>query len=62
MSISKSNRCRSVSSLLFDNSWDRFVESIVREEILFQSMLASNFESEPDLRERIKSIVVEALI
>ena len=41
---------------------DRFIESVVREEVLFQSMLASDFSSEPELREEVKAIVVEHLI
>jgi peptidyl-prolyl cis-trans isomerase C len=41
---------------------ERFIESIVREEVLFQSMLASNFSSEPELRDEIKAVVVKHLI
>ena len=41
---------------------DRFIESVVREEVLFQSMLASEFSSEPELREEIKALVVKYLI
>ncbi len=41
---------------------DRFIESVVREEVLFQSMLASDFRSQPELREEVKAIVVKHLI
>jgi parvulin-like peptidyl-prolyl isomerase len=40
----------------------RFAESVVREEILFQFVLAADFESDPELREQIRSTVVERLI
>jgi hypothetical protein len=39
-----------------------FAEAMVREEILFQSMLATNFDAEPELRERIKKAVLDHLI
>ncbi len=41
---------------------DGFAESLVREEVLFQSVLASGFEDEAELREAIKSTVVQHLI
>ncbi len=41
---------------------DRFIDSVVREEVLFQSMLRSDFSSEPELREEVKAMVVEHLI
>ena len=41
---------------------DKFVESLIREEMLFQSMIASDFEAEEDLRDEVKSIVVNHLI
>lgn len=41
---------------------DRFIESIVREEALFQSMIATDFSSEPELREEIKQATVKYLI
>ncbi len=40
----------------------RFIESIVREEILYQSMLATDFAQEAELRQKIKSMIVEHLI
>jgi len=41
---------------------DRFIESIIREEILFQSVLKSNFNDNPELREEVKSLVIKLLI
>lgn len=41
---------------------DQFIEAMIREEVLFQMMLATDFEGEPELRERIKTVVVEHLI
>ena len=41
---------------------NRFIDSLVREEVLFQSMLASDFANEPRLREAIKTTVVNHLI
>jgi parvulin-like peptidyl-prolyl isomerase len=41
---------------------ERFVDSVIKEEILFQSMLRSDFQDEPDLREKVKTTVVEYLI
>ncbi|MFT5172134.1 MAG: foldase protein PrsA [Gammaproteobacteria bacterium] len=41
---------------------NRFVDSLVREEVLFQFMLASDFADEPQLRETIKTAVVNQLI
>ncbi len=41
---------------------DRFIDSVVREEVLFKSMLRSDFSSEPELREEVKAMVVEHLI
>jgi len=41
---------------------DRFIESIVQEEVLLQSMLATNFRNEPELREQIKNSVADYLI
>ncbi len=40
----------------------RFVESVIQEEILFQSMLSTNFHDQPDLRAQVKAIVVDSLI
>ena len=40
----------------------QFVESIVQEEVLFQSMLATDFSAQPDLREVVKALVVNHLI
>ncbi len=40
----------------------RFLESVIQEEVLFQSMLRTSFEDEPALRERVKALVVEHLI
>ena len=42
--------------------FDRFVESLVREEVLFQSMLATDFANEPELRETIKTAIVNHMI
>ncbi|MCZ6873179.1 MAG: hypothetical protein O7G88_06560 [bacterium] len=39
-----------------------FTDSVIQEEILFQSMLRSNFLAEPELREQVKATVVEYLI
>jgi parvulin-like peptidyl-prolyl isomerase len=39
-----------------------FAESLVREEILFQSALATDFAADPELREIVKSTVVKELI
>lgn len=39
-----------------------FVESVVQEEILFQSMARTDFQAEPELRERVKTTVAEYLI
>ncbi len=41
---------------------DRFVESIIREEILFQSVLKSNFKDDPVLRDEVKSHLIKLLI
>ncbi|MFT5446951.1 MAG: parvulin-like peptidyl-prolyl isomerase [Gammaproteobacteria bacterium] len=41
---------------------ERFVDSIVREETLFQFMLAGDFAQDPALREAIKTTVVNHLI
>lgn len=41
---------------------DQFVESLIQEEALFQSALNTNFNSEPALRERVKTLVVNGLI
>ncbi len=40
----------------------RFLESVIQEEVLFQSMLRTSFEDEPELREQVKALVVEHLI
>ncbi len=48
--------------LLLRQERDRFVESLIREEILFQSMLISDFASEPNLRDEVKRATVEHLI
>jgi len=40
----------------------RFVNSLVTEEMLLQSMLASDFAQEPALRDRVKAMVAEHLI
>ncbi len=40
----------------------RFLESVIQEEILFQSMLRTGFEDEPELREQVKALVVEHLV
>jgi hypothetical protein len=42
--------------------FDRFVDSFVREEALFQSMIASDFFDEPQLRKAVKTTVVNHLI
>ena len=41
---------------------EKFAESLVQEEVLFQSVLASRFEDEEELRREIKTIVVNHLI
>ena len=41
---------------------ERFVDSVIQEEILLQSMLRNDFQSEPELRERVKTTVAEYLI
>lgn len=41
---------------------NKFIESVIREEVLFQSVLASDFEGDAALREKIKAEVVEHLI
>jgi len=41
---------------------ERFVESIITEELLLQSMLATDFADEPELREGVKALVAEHLI
>ncbi len=41
---------------------ERFTDSIVTEEVLFQSVLGTDFEGEEELREKIKRQVVEYLI
>ncbi|MCZ6628783.1 MAG: peptidylprolyl isomerase [SAR324 cluster bacterium] len=41
---------------------DRFTNSLITEEVLFQSVLATDFEEEQELRARIKSEVVTFLI
>ena len=40
----------------------RFLESVIQEEVLFQSMLRTGFKDEPELREQVKAAVVEFLI
>lgn len=40
----------------------RFLESVIQEEVLFQSMLRTGFQDEPELREQVKAMVVEFLI
>ncbi|ETW97705.1 MAG: hypothetical protein ETSY2_44125 [Candidatus Entotheonella gemina] len=40
----------------------RFLESVIQEEVLFQSMLRTGFQNEPELREQIKVSVVEFLV
>ncbi len=40
----------------------RFLESVIQEEVLFQSMLRTGFQDEPELRERVKASVVEFLV
>lgn len=40
----------------------RFVDSIVREEVLFQFVLAAHFADDPELRESVKTVVVNHLI
>lgn len=40
----------------------RFVDSVIQEEVLFQSMLRSGFQGEPELREGVKTTVVAFLI
>ena len=40
----------------------RFLESVIQEEILFQSMLRTGFQDEPELREQLKTSVVEFLV
>ncbi|ETW94977.1 MAG: hypothetical protein ETSY1_32535 [Candidatus Entotheonella factor] len=40
----------------------RFLESVIQEEILFQSMLRTGFQDEPELREQVKASVVEFLV
>jgi hypothetical protein len=42
--------------------FDRFTDSIVREEVLFQFMIASDFAHQARLREAIKTTVVNHLI
>ncbi len=39
----------------------RFLDSVLQEEILFQSVLLNDFIEEPELRERLKEVVVEYL-
>jgi len=41
---------------------DRFVDSIVREEVLFQYMISSDFADDPNLREAIKTTVVNHMV
>lgn len=41
---------------------ERFIESIVQEEVLLQSMIATDFRNEPELREQIKNAVADYLI
>ena len=41
---------------------ERFGESVIREEVLFQYMLATDFASAPALRKRVRELVVEELI
>ena len=36
------------------DNFDRFVESIIQEEVLLQSMLKTKFQGESELREQIK--------
>ncbi len=40
----------------------RFLESVIQEEVLFQSMLKTGFEDEPELREQVKATVVGFLV
>ncbi len=40
----------------------RFLESVIQEEVLFQSMLRTGFQDEPELREHVKAAVVEFLV
>lgn len=41
---------------------EKFAESLVQEEILFQSVLGTNFTDEIELREEVKTLVVNHLI
>lgn len=41
---------------------DRFLESVIQEEVLFQSVLSNDFQDEPELRDEVKSMVAEFLI
>lgn len=40
----------------------RFLESVIQEEVLFQSMLRTGFQDEPELREQVKASVVKFLV
>ncbi|MEE8555362.1 MAG: hypothetical protein V3T00_05840, partial [bacterium] len=41
---------------------ERFVDSMVQEEVLFQSVLTSDFQGDAELRSRIKTAILEHLI
>lgn len=41
---------------------DRFIDSVVQEEVMFQYALTTNFKNEPELRQKLKSQVLEYLI
>ena len=41
---------------------NRFLESVIQEEVLFQSMLRAGFKEEPALREQVKATVVAFLV
>ena len=41
---------------------NRFVDSVVQEELLFQSMVAEGFATEPELRDEVKTLVTEYLV
>ncbi len=41
---------------------DKFAESLIQEEVLFQSVLSTQFEDEDELRNEVKTLVVNHLI
>lgn len=48
--------------IMIRERFDRFVDSLIQEEVLFQSMIVSDFADEPELRESVKHSVAEFLI